>query len=81
MMELVPPVGWGDVATKRDLDQHMIATRRDLDEHMVATRRDLGQLADRLRVEWAREMRSYFMATMAANTELVAIAFVIARGT
>ena len=30
-MEMMPPVGWADVATKRDLDALAVATRRDLD--------------------------------------------------
>jgi len=32
LMELVPPVGWGDVATKHDLDELRVATKHDLDE-------------------------------------------------
>ncbi len=30
-MEHLPPVGWADVATKRDLDQLSVATKRDLE--------------------------------------------------
>ena len=36
LMTLLPPVGWGDVATRHDLDQ----LRRDLDQHLVATRHE-----------------------------------------
>ena len=62
IMELLPPVGWADVATKRDLDQ------------------GLESLGNRLRAEWERGMRTYFMATLAANSGLLAVAFVVARG-
>ena len=40
LMEHLPPTGWGEVATKRDLDHLAVATKRDID-----------QMGDRLRAE------------------------------
>ena len=68
MMELLPPVGWADVATKRDLDQLAILTKRDIDN-----------LGAELRGEWRREMLQQTFALLAANTTLAAIAFAVAK--
>ena len=35
MMEHLPPVGWADVATKRDLDANQVLMKRDLDALQV----------------------------------------------
>jgi hypothetical protein len=65
LIEYLPPVGWSDVATKRDLDNLAVATKRDLDNVAVATKRDLAELAaanrhehEQLALSWRLELES-----------------------
>ncbi|MGI8426771.1 MAG: hypothetical protein ACR2FO_06080 [Actinomycetota bacterium] len=59
LMDLVPPMGWGDMATKRDLDEFTVATKRDIDEFRVATKRDI----DEFRVATKRDIDEFRVAT------------------
>ena len=48
LMEMLPPVGWADVATKYDLDQLRAATKHDLDQLRAETKHDLDQVHSEL---------------------------------
>ena len=76
LMSHLPPVGWSDVATKRDLDQSMTMLRAELQ----ATK---SEILATLRHEFHTEIHSAvraLMVFMSAQTVAVAgIAFAAAR--
>jgi len=49
LMELLPPVGWADVATKTDLQHLRDELKADINSLRVATKTDLHHLRDELK--------------------------------
>jgi hypothetical protein len=66
LMELLPPVGWADVATKRDLD-HLQTTLEARIERLGT------ELRSELRAEMFREQRNQTLAIIGANTTITAL--------
>ena len=48
LMELLPPVGWADVATKRDLDMVRVEFKGELDAMEGRLRQEIGVLDGRI---------------------------------
>jgi hypothetical protein len=70
LMEHLPPVGWADVATKRDLDQQTLVLRRDMEAEFGKVRMELGSEIASLRAELGSEIASLRTEIAAAETRV-----------
>ena len=83
MMEHLPPVGWADVATKRDLDANQVLMKRDLDALQVLFESKLDAQSERLELLFRSELRGEVNRLMLwqfpTMVTLLALAFAAAK--
>jgi len=65
LMELLPPVGWADVATKTDLQHLREELKAEIHSLRVATKTDLQHLRDELKADMLN-LRNEFKADIQA---------------
>jgi hypothetical protein len=70
LMELLPPVGWADVATKRDLDQQTSLLRHELDQRTALLRQEIHDVVGELREETRYGLAAHVREFASLRTEM-----------
>ena len=80
LMEHLPPTGWAEVATKRDLDHLRSATKADIDHLQEITTAHLERRAESLRAELHKVISTHTVVIVfAAMATSIASVFAAAK--
>lgn len=83
LMEMLPPVGWADVATKQDLDALRVATKQDLAREVGALRSEMNQrfeaLEHKLTGAFHKEMTAQTWRLVTAATAMFGLFAAVVR--
>ena len=85
LMEHLPPVGWADVATKRDLDHFALSLKSEFGGDLAALRGEMAGLRGEIavlrseigrgdaevRAELHRTLRAHLLALIGANAAML----------
>lgn len=73
MMDLLPPVGWGDLATKTDLH----ALRAELKGDIKVLEGEIGLLGGKMEHAFGRLQKSIYLSMLASNATVVGLVLAV----
>lgn len=79
LIAYLPPVGWQDVVTKRDLDAAIAGLRGELRGDFGVLRGEFGELRGELRAEIRTQTRSLFLSLVGLQLTGAALAIAVSR--